>query len=129
MGHTLGNRPNWAPIRADLPAWLSVWLYRPTRKYGVGWDGTVLEASASGTSKAPSTNVSTNALVPRTPGGVLICTDINFIGTCGFAVQPFNTCISFTAPWYQSISNFGSDPGATCIAVAKITCNDDEARW
>ncbi|KAJ7213493.1 hypothetical protein GGX14DRAFT_445308, partial [Mycena pura] len=51
---------------------------------------------------------------PRTPGGVFVCTDINWGGTCGYAVQPLQTCIVLAAPWLNAISSFGPDPGATC---------------
>ncbi|KAJ7452264.1 hypothetical protein FB451DRAFT_1409418 [Mycena latifolia] len=94
-------------------------------KYGVGWDGKVLDPFVIGTPTSP--NVPRTALVPRTPGGVYICTDINFSGTCGFAVQQLGQCIFLTSPWYQSISSFGPDPGATCFAYSQNSCN--EAQW
>ncbi|KAF7333181.1 hypothetical protein MVEN_02383900 [Mycena venus] len=94
-------------------------------KYGVGWDGKVLDPSIIGTPTSP--NVVRSALVPRTPGGVFICTDINFGGTCGFAVQQLGQCIALTSPWYQTISSFGPDPGATCFAYSQNSCS--EAQW
>ncbi|KAJ7822568.1 hypothetical protein B0H14DRAFT_3146340 [Mycena olivaceomarginata] len=94
-------------------------------KYGVGWDGKVLDPSIIGTPTSP--NVVRSALVPRTPGGVFICTDINFGGTCGFAVQQLGQCIVLTSPWYQTISSFGPDPGATCFAYSQNSCS--EAQW
>ncbi|KAE9410239.1 hypothetical protein BT96DRAFT_931039 [Gymnopus androsaceus JB14] len=80
-------------------------------KTAVGWNGTVLDALSIGT----PTNV-TGALEKRTPGGVYICTDINWGGECGYAVQALDACISLTSPWYDTISSFGPDSGAVCYA-------------
>ncbi|KAJ6610356.1 hypothetical protein B0H10DRAFT_2225004 [Mycena sp. CBHHK59/15] len=76
---------------------------------------------------APTSPNVPRALAGRTPGGVFICTDINFSGTCGYAVQPLDVCIFLTSPWYRTISSFGPDPGATCFAYSQNSCN--EAQW
>ncbi|KAJ7190654.1 hypothetical protein GGX14DRAFT_701775 [Mycena pura] len=96
-------------------------------KYGVGWDGSILDPLTIGTPAPTSPNAIRSSLVPRTPGGVFICTDINWGGTCGYAVQPLDVCIFLTAPWYRAISSFGPDPGATCFAYSQNSC--DEAEW
>ncbi|KAJ7199030.1 hypothetical protein GGX14DRAFT_373442, partial [Mycena pura] len=83
-------------------------------KYSVGWDGVVLEPHIIGT-PAPTSRNEIRSSLPRTPGGVFICTDINWGGTCGYAVQPLDVCIFLTAPWFRTISSFGPDPGATCF--------------
>ncbi|KAE9393708.1 hypothetical protein BT96DRAFT_943726 [Gymnopus androsaceus JB14] len=88
----------------------------------VGWDGVVSDALFIGT---PAN--ATGALEKRTPGGVFICTDLNFGGQCGYAVQPLGICITLTSPWYDTISSFGPDPDATCFAYSQNSCN--EAEW
>ncbi|KAJ7465824.1 hypothetical protein B0H11DRAFT_62994 [Mycena galericulata] len=50
-------------------------------KYSLGWDGTVLNPVVIGTPTSP--NVVRSALVPRTPGGVYICTGLGFTCTSG----------------------------------------------
>ena len=56
------------------------------------------------------------ALEKRTVGGIFICSDINWGGTCGYAVQPINTCITLGSDWNNIISSIGPDPGtAVCI--------------
>ncbi|KAJ7118539.1 hypothetical protein C8R43DRAFT_1112561 [Mycena crocata] len=78
--------------------------------------------------EAPTSPSMTQTLASRnTPGGVKICTDINWGGTCGYAVQPLNTCIVLTSPWYHAISSFGPDHGAACFAYSQNNC--DEANW
>jgi hypothetical protein len=37
----------------------------------------------------------------RAKGGVYICTDVNWGGTCGYQVQPLNTCIHLDFPWVR----------------------------
>ena len=54
-------------------------------------------------------------LQKRTPGGVELCTDINWGGTCGYAVQPLNTCIILGDDWKNKISSFGPDPCQVCF--------------
>ncbi|KAH8799686.1 hypothetical protein F5884DRAFT_905190 [Xylogone sp. PMI_703] len=63
----------------------------------------------------------TDSLAKRTPGGVEICTDINWGGQCGYQVQPLSDpnmisqvwqCIVLTSPWLYTISSFGPDQGA-----------------
>ncbi|CAK5282266.1 unnamed protein product [Mycena citricolor] len=93
-------------------------------KYAVGWNGSVLDSAAIGT---PLENVERSSLQARTPGGVYICTDINWGGQCGYAVQQLGACIALTAPWYNTISSFGPDAGATCFAYSQNSCS--EAQW
>lgn len=52
----------------------------------------------------------------RTVGGVYICTDTDWKGTCGYAVQPLNTCIRMGQAWAFQISSFGPDKCTTCLA-------------
>ncbi|KAJ7098674.1 hypothetical protein B0H15DRAFT_945182 [Mycena belliarum] len=63
--------------------------------------------------EAPTSPDIVRARTPQAPGGVFICTDINFSGTCGYAVQP--------------LDHFGPDPGATCFAYSQNDC--DEGEW
>ncbi|CAK5267238.1 unnamed protein product [Mycena citricolor] len=93
-------------------------------KYTLGWNGTILDPLAIG---IPQDGTSARSLEARTPGGVFICTNINFSGTCGYAVQPLGVCITLTSPWYRTISSFGPDPGATCFAYSQNSCA--EAQW
>ncbi|KAJ7489755.1 hypothetical protein B0H11DRAFT_2229779 [Mycena galericulata] len=55
------------------------------------------------------------------PGGVYICTGLGFTGTCGYAIQPLDVCIDLASPWYDNISSFGPDPGATCFVRTAVT--------
>ncbi|KAL5498848.1 hypothetical protein ACEPAH_2203 [Sanghuangporus vaninii] len=57
----------------------------------------------------------------RTPGGVYICTDINWGGTCGYAVQPLDECIRLGPDWDGKISSFGPDPCTACVGYAFVT--------
>ncbi|KAJ7191189.1 hypothetical protein GGX14DRAFT_481708 [Mycena pura] len=119
-------------------------------KLAVGWNGTVLPASALGTSigafTAPSSAApaaDAAAAAPHSlalsigkPGGVFICENTDWSGTCGYAVQPLNECILLASPWFDSVSSFGPDPGATCFDAdaAPVTrssgnCDQDEAQW
>jgi hypothetical protein len=78
-------------------------------------------------------NINTDANVVTNVLQVKICTDSNWKGTCGYAVQPLNQCISLDFPWvsqsprrsilymlslihfqYHSISSFGPDPQTAC---------------
>ncbi|KAJ7489699.1 hypothetical protein B0H11DRAFT_2229722 [Mycena galericulata] len=99
-------------------------------KYSLGWDGTVLNPVVIGTPTSP--NVVHSALVPRTPSGVYICTGLGFTCTSG-SLAPAgtrssrSTCIDLASPWYDSISSFGPDPGATCFAYSQNSC--DEAQY
>jgi hypothetical protein len=43
----------------------------------------------------------TAGLQKRAAGGVYICTDVDWQGTCGYAVQPLNTCIHLDFPWVR----------------------------
>ena len=36
-------------------------------------------------------------------------------GTCGYAVQPLNTCIMLGDDWKNKISSFGPDPCQVCF--------------
>lgn len=101
-------------------------------KYGVGWNGVVLDPTAIGTPTFNTTTRSLEVLIcswfyrlriihivlptqKRTVGGVYICTDVQWHGKCGYAVQPLNECIYLTSPWYKTISSFGPDPGTECL--------------
>ncbi|KAF3931249.1 hypothetical protein ABW19_dt0202588 [Dactylella cylindrospora] len=61
----------------------------------------------NGTGKPP--NLEEGKLAKREAGGVYICTDINWSGTCGYKVQPLDACIQLTSPWYHTISSIGPD--------------------
>lgn len=65
-----------------------------------------------------------SSLEKRTVGGVYICTDINWSGTCGYAVQPLNTCIHLDFPWYHTISSFGPDVGTACTWYSDYNCQN-----
>lgn len=54
----------------------------------------ILAIAASVVSAVP-----TAALEERTVGGIKICTDVNWKGTCGYKVQPINKCIHLDPPW------------------------------
>ncbi|MCJ1423977.1 hypothetical protein MMC29_001864 [Sticta canariensis] len=60
------------------------------------------------------TSSAASPLEKRTPGGIYLCTGSNYTGTCGYKVQPFNTCINLTAPYLRNIGSFGPDKGALC---------------
>ncbi|KAI5116313.1 hypothetical protein M0805_005521 [Coniferiporia weirii] len=110
-----------APVAEPVPA--EDW------KSAVGWDGVVLESSAVGSVSAFK-NATTDALEKRNIGGVYICTDINWGGTCGYAVQPINECIVLGSDWAYKISSFGPDKGTTCSgALRKPEPFCGEARW
>ncbi|KAF2100439.1 hypothetical protein NA57DRAFT_54528 [Rhizodiscina lignyota] len=66
---------------------------------------------------------SANPIEKRTPGGIYICTDINWSGECGYKVQPLNTCIHLDDPWYHTISSFGPDQGTSCQMYSDKNCN------
>ncbi|KAK6526067.1 hypothetical protein TWF281_011106 [Arthrobotrys megalospora] len=66
-------------------------------------------------------------IVARTPGGIYITTDINWGGTKGYKVQPFNTCIVLDAPWLYTISSFGPDLGTKCLFYARRDCTGDSS--
>ncbi|GME53119.1 allantoate permease [Neofusicoccum parvum] len=63
---------------------------------------------------ATSPSDANETLQKRTPGNIYICTGANWTGTCGSKVQPFDTCIKLTAPYYHNIGSFGPDAGALC---------------
>ncbi|KAI5120972.1 hypothetical protein M0805_006644 [Coniferiporia weirii] len=93
------------------------------RKSAVGWDGSALESSAIG---VPAfMNATTDELEKRTVGGVFICTDINWGGTCGYAVQPIDECIILGSDWAYKISSFGPDECTTCFAYSQPSCAEE----
>ncbi|KAL5498849.1 hypothetical protein ACEPAH_2204 [Sanghuangporus vaninii] len=65
-----------------------------------------------------STNATRASIEKRTPGGVFICTDLNWGGTCGYAVQPLDECILLGSDWDKQISSFGPDPCTICFGVS-----------
>ncbi|KAJ6558988.1 hypothetical protein B0H10DRAFT_2201296 [Mycena sp. CBHHK59/15] len=81
-------------------------------KYKVGWSGVVSPASSIGTLNITTTDTT---LAKRNIGGIYICTDINWKGDCGYAVQPVNTCINMGSEWYRKISSLGPDPGTRVL--------------
>ncbi|KAL5521459.1 hypothetical protein ACEPAF_2207 [Sanghuangporus sanghuang] len=74
-----------------------------------------------------SANATSTSVEKRTPGGVFICTELNWGGTCGYAVQPLNECIPLGSDWDKQISSFGPDPCTICFAYRESNC--DEAEW
>lgn len=56
-------------------------------------------------------------------GGVFICTDLNWGGKCGYAVQPLDTCINLGSDWKAKISSFGPDLCTRCLAYGYIFCS------
>ncbi|KAJ6469353.1 hypothetical protein C8R45DRAFT_1016762 [Mycena sanguinolenta] len=125
----------FAPTAAAAAAPTKDW------KLAVGWNGTVLPSL--GTSVGPFTAPGTGAAkaapaVAATvgpvsdlgkPGGVFICQNTDWQGSCGYSVVAMNECILLTSPWLDTISSFGPDPGATCFAFASSNCDTDEAQW
>lgn len=77
-------------------------------------------------SSAPTVEIAERSpvaeLEKRTVGGIYLCTDINFSGTCGYKVQPLNTCIVLTSPYDLSISSFGPDKGTKCHLYSTHDC-------
>jgi uncharacterized membrane protein len=47
-------------------------------------------------------------------GGVMICTDTDYQGTCAYAVVPLDTCIQLESPWFHTISSFSPDRQTFC---------------
>lgn len=108
-------------------------------KYSVGWDGTVLDASAVGDAVGPANFTASEAAShlevrfpppvlhyadatplsqKRTVGGVYICDDVHWGGKCGYAVQPLYTCIKLGSDWNKKISSFGPDPCTFCYGAS-----------
>ncbi|KAJ7054355.1 hypothetical protein C8F01DRAFT_1259639 [Mycena amicta] len=111
-------------------------------KIALGWNGIVLPADTVGTPvessdfaaphgmvKAPSSNTLAVSSTVGKPGGVFICQDVGWGKPCGYSVQPLNVCILLQAPWLNTISSFGPDPGATCFAFASGNCDAGQAQW
>ncbi|KAF9885055.1 hypothetical protein FE257_000786 [Aspergillus nanangensis] len=61
-------------------------------------------------------------LEKRVEGGVYICTDINWGGTCGFAKQPWDVCIQLDSPWWHSITSIGPDEYNAIVAYEDYNC-------
>ncbi|KAK6535511.1 hypothetical protein TWF694_001966 [Orbilia ellipsospora] len=57
-------------------------------------------------------------------GGIYICTDANWYGTCGYAVQPLGVCIVLTDPYYHSISSMGPDDPTLVTLFRDNYCAD-----
>ena len=101
-------------------------------KYAVGWDGVTLPATDIGTTlhkNATDLEVRSQAAFPYAPadmvqkrniGGVYICTDINWGGRCGYAVQPLGECIVLGSDWNKQISSFGPDDCTYCAAYEYV---------
>ncbi|KAJ6606908.1 hypothetical protein B0H10DRAFT_1956710 [Mycena sp. CBHHK59/15] len=89
-------------------------------KYELGWSGVVSPASSFGTP-----NTTDSGLAKRTVGGIFICVDINWGGTCGYAVQPLNTCITLGSDWNNKISSIGPDPGTAVTLYGNGDCFPD----
>lgn len=92
-------------------------------KYAHGWDGTTLPPIGTPL-KSSNSSLSPVALSTQAVGGVFICTDINWGGTCGYAVQPLNTCIVLGSDWKDKISSFGPDKCTECRAWVTTNCQD-----
>ncbi|KAJ7703451.1 hypothetical protein B0H16DRAFT_1638706 [Mycena metata] len=109
-------------------------------KIALGWNRTVLPSF--GTSVGPFTPpagavpisqklaaASTPSSDLGRPGGVFICTDLDWKGKCGYSVPPLNDCVLLASPWLDAISSFGPDPGSTCFAFNTGNCDQNEAQW
>ncbi|KAJ7742172.1 hypothetical protein DFH07DRAFT_1063818 [Mycena maculata] len=131
-----------ALIALSVPLATGAAAVTPTNwKFAVGWNGTTLPAStfgksigaftppASASASAAFQNLASTTADLGTPGGVFICTDLDWQGQCGYAVQPLNECIVLVSPWLDAISSFGPDPGATCFAFSSGNCDTDDAEW
>ncbi|MCJ1229044.1 hypothetical protein MMC12_005708 [Toensbergia leucococca] len=73
-------------------------------------------------------------IIPSNPhdlaiGGVYICADINWGGTCGYAVQPTYTCIDLGSDWDKKISSFGPDESTECVLYNVHGCLPDYASF
>ncbi|KAI5120973.1 hypothetical protein M0805_006645 [Coniferiporia weirii] len=84
-------------------------------------------ALSTGTAASPTPAPATETLEKRTVGGVYICTDLNWEGTCGYAVQPLEECIVLGSEWSDQISSFGPDECTTCFGYEESSCS--EASW
>ncbi|KAI0346651.1 hypothetical protein BDW22DRAFT_789867 [Trametopsis cervina] len=91
----------------------------PDWKYSVGWDGTTLPAGAIG---VPASGVNATHLEKRAVGGVYICSDVNWKGQCGYAVQQIGQCIRLGSDWNKKISSFGPDACTSCFATIYADC-------
>lgn len=49
-----------------------------------------------------------------------ICTDTDWKGRCGYAVQPLYQCITLGADWAYQISSFGPDVCTICTAFVCV---------
>ncbi|OAL03185.1 hypothetical protein IQ06DRAFT_334638 [Phaeosphaeriaceae sp. SRC1lsM3a] len=82
-----------------------------------------LWASVAAVPTPPSSEESKKGeLLERNTGGIYICTDQYFKGTCGWKAQPLNTCIHLDPPWYKTISSFGPDQGIVCSWYSDYDC-------
>ncbi|KAH8805232.1 hypothetical protein F5884DRAFT_902283 [Xylogone sp. PMI_703] len=74
-----------------------------------------------------SNDTNESILQKRQPGGVIICTDINFGGTCGYAKQPYEECIQLTSPYFHTISSLGPDQFNALVLYSDNNCGDPGA--
>ncbi|TAQ88274.1 hypothetical protein B7494_g3385 [Chlorociboria aeruginascens] len=65
-------------------------------------------------------DLTSSIIQKRESGGIFICTDIDWSGTCGYAKQPLGVCIVLTSPYKDTISSFGPDDGYAAVVYAFI---------
>ncbi|KAI0703421.1 hypothetical protein BC835DRAFT_1023757 [Cytidiella melzeri] len=89
------------------------------REYSLAYDP---DGPTNSTNHIGTPTVKTSRHARRTVGGVYICTDINWGGTCGYAVQAINQCIVLGSDWNKQISSFGPDECTICYAYSSNDC-------
>jgi len=88
-------------------------------KTTLGWDGVVSSPDSIGSPLTPG-DLTTRAA--STVGGIFICDQANWNGTCGFAVQPLKTCIVLGTDWNKKISSIGPDFGTVVVGFNATDC-------
>ncbi|KAF8585015.1 hypothetical protein K439DRAFT_1632971 [Ramaria rubella] len=91
-------------------------------KYLHGWDGVVSDPASIGTPSDETLAANLIARAASTPGGIFICDGQNWTGTCGYAVQPLNTCIVLGDDWDNRIASLGPDEGAAVVVYNASDC-------
>ncbi|KAH9477999.1 hypothetical protein JR316_0010232 [Psilocybe cubensis] len=79
---------------------------------------------AVGASAAPSVAVSDLTVreteAASVDGHLFVCVNANFVAPCNNFNFNDGQCINFVAPFQDSISSLGPDPGFTCIVFKSV---------
>ncbi|KAJ7285347.1 RlpA-like double-psi beta-barrel-protein domain-containing protein-containing protein [Mycena rebaudengoi] len=70
-----------------------------------------------------------SAAQKRAPGGVLVCDELNWSGTCSKIIAPLASCIQLGEDWYHKVASFGPDDGAICTAYSEDGCSIADTYW